>query len=105
MRRKKPTGVSEIVSLLRERDGWNDKRRKELKMEAYSCAKRAADPGNEHAACRQWCGNAETCLRTGGEETLMETMVRFYDAATPEMQAYLRGEGPKPEGPNAPVTG
>ncbi len=64
----------------------------------FVCAKRAADPSNEHAACRQWCGNAETCLRTGGEETLMDTMVRFYGAAMPEMQAYLRGEGQKPDG-------
>jgi len=97
MRRTKPTGKSEAIGRLRKCEGWNDKRRKELKMEAYSCAKRAADPSNEQAACRQWCGNAETCLRTGGEETLMDTMVRFYGAATPEMQAYLRGEGPTPD--------
>ncbi len=79
-------------------EGWNDKRRKELTMEAYSCAKRAADPTNEAAACRQWCGNAGTCLRTSEDEPLVDTMMRFYGAATPEMQAYLRGEGPKPDG-------
>lgn len=66
-------------------------------MEAYSCAKRAADPSNESATCKQWCGNKGTCLHTGAAEpTLAETMVRFYEDATPEMQAYLRGEGPKP---------
>ena len=106
MRRKKPTGVSEIVSLLRVRDGWNNKRRKDLKMKAYSCAKRAADPSNEHAACRQWCGNAETCLRTDdSEEALMEAMERFYGTATPEMQAYLRGDGPKPDEACSDITG
>jgi hypothetical protein len=65
-------------------------------MEAYSCAKRAADPSNEQATCRKWCGNAETCLHTGGEETLAETMMRFYKSATPEMKAYLRGDGLMP---------
>lgn len=65
-------------------------------METYSCAKRAADPTNESAACRQWCGAAETCLRTGSEETLADAAQKFYDQATPEMQAYLRGDGTKP---------
>lgn len=32
---------------------------------AYSCAKRAADPSNEFAACRQWCGDADSCLNSG----------------------------------------
>ena len=66
-------------------------------MEAYSCANRAADPTNEYAACRQWCGNSQTCLQADGDETLVQAMVRFYGAASPEMQAYLRGEGPQPQ--------
>lgn len=32
-------------------------------MSSYSCAKRAADPTNEFAACRQHCGNDAECLR------------------------------------------
>jgi hypothetical protein len=64
-------------------------------MTTYSCAKRAADPSNLTAACRQWCGNTETCLHTGDDESLIKTMMRYYRDATPETQAYLRGEGPK----------
>lgn len=28
----------------------------------FSCAKRAADPQNEFAACRQWCGDSQHCI-------------------------------------------
>lgn len=38
---------------------------------AYSCAQRAADPANQDATCRQWCGNAETCPRSEGAMVLM----------------------------------
>jgi hypothetical protein len=30
-------------------------------VQAYSCAKRAADPSNEFAACLKWCGNSASC--------------------------------------------
>jgi hypothetical protein len=32
---------------------------------AFSCAKRAADPSNEFAACRKWCGDCENCYCVG----------------------------------------
>jgi len=32
-------------------------------MSNYSCAKRAADPSNEFAACRQHCGDDAKCMR------------------------------------------
>jgi hypothetical protein len=32
-------------------------------MSSYSCAKRAADPSNEFAACRKHCGNDDICVR------------------------------------------
>ena len=28
----------------------------------FSCAKRAADPQNEFAACNQWCGDSQRCM-------------------------------------------
>lgn len=37
-------------------------RREKLIPLAFSCAKRAADPSSEFAACRQFCGNTSTCI-------------------------------------------
>lgn len=62
-------------------------------MGNFSCAKRAADPTNESATCKQWCGNSETCLHVEPDEDLVDTMIRYYHEASPEEQAYLRGEG------------
>lgn len=36
----------------------------EVKLGAFACVKRAAEPDNEFAACRSHCGNDDTCLRT-----------------------------------------
>jgi hypothetical protein len=30
-------------------------------VQAFSCAKRAADPSNEFSACLKWCGNSASC--------------------------------------------
>lgn len=35
----------------------------------FSCAKRAADPSNEFAACPQWCGDSKKCLHASAEKT------------------------------------
>lgn len=34
---------------------------------AFSCAKRTAEPSNETAACRTWCGDCENCYCVGCE--------------------------------------
>jgi hypothetical protein len=44
---------------------------------AFACAKRAADPSNQLAACRQWCGDRGTCPGTALDR---ETVRRYVES-------------------------
>lgn len=70
---------------------WYGSARAMAILEPFSCAKRAADPTNEFAACRRHCGNTDTCLLHRATDRLRAVPLSEQIAGLPVVER-IKGE-------------